>query len=102
MVKDLDTKVVDAGRVGQTAAPVLRVAGDIKRDACVALFDAGNTVAVVLRIVAPRNTCHGARLVGDRKGRVLEFYNCCFLVSKRKQTSECHTSQMQPLARHLP
>lgn len=84
VVKDLDTKVVDVGRVGQTAAPVLHVAGDIKRDAGIALFDAGNSVAMVLRIEAPRNTCHGARLIGHRKDRVLEFYNCCFVVSDRK------------------
>lgn len=84
MVKDLTTKVVDVGRVGQTAAPVLHVAGDIKREACIGLFDGGNIVAIVLRIEAPWNTCHSARLIGDRKDRVLEFYNGCFLVSDRK------------------
>lgn len=77
MVKDLDAKVVDVGRVGQTAAPVLHIAGDIKRDACVALFDGGKIVAIVLRIEAPWNALHSARLIGDRKERVLEFYDCC-------------------------
>lgn len=73
MVKDLDTKVVDVGRVGQSAAPVPHVAVDIKRDACIALFDGGNIVAIVLRIEAPWNTFHSARLMGDRKDRVLEL-----------------------------
>lgn len=84
MVKDLDAKVEDVGRAGQFAAPVLHVAGDIKRDACIALFDGGNSVAIVLGIEAPWNTFHGARLIGDRKDRVLEFDNCCFVVSDRK------------------
>lgn len=80
MVKDLDAKVVDVAQAAHIAVAVLCVASDIKRDACIALFDGGNIVAIVLRIEAPWNTRHSARLVGDRKDRVLEFYNCCLFV----------------------